>query len=350
MEPGRAGSVPLNMLNARGEGWLTAGRLDDLPQTLFFHARDKLAVSLCRGAFKLHGALADHAHRQGWGVEVLPYSRAAAETALANSNHLHVFLEDRPIYAPNALHSVPAYLRGYWYVDELGTRNNSSNRLRRFDSRAVAEAFAERFHARISTQFIDANFSKFEQLPRQSGTIITGSLVFFAQDFLIPRWHKHYLTVPQMIDAAVRCKGQRALYIKAHPNQSISELAELSGFHDPENGVFLSDSSIHDLLAACDCALTLTSAVGFEAFLHRKPVVLGGQTDFGQNAITLTDPTKLADAIAAATARDWPYAKFVTWFLKQNCFEDHPRALPDLLALIHAKGISLGDAAGQGFY
>ncbi|MFD1809049.1 hypothetical protein ACFSHQ_15945 [Gemmobacter lanyuensis] len=39
----------------------------------------------------------------------------------------------------------------------------------------------------------------------------------------------------------------------------------------------MTEASIHDLLAACDCVLTLTSAVGFEAFLHRKPVVLGGR-------------------------------------------------------------------------
>ena len=338
------------MLKAREDGWLSAERLDGLPETLFFHARDKLAASLCRGAFKLHGALADHAAAQGWGVEVLPYSHAGSSLALANPRHLHIFFEDRPIYAPNALHSVPTYLRGFWYVDEIGTRNNSTNRLRRFDPRVVAEGFADRFHARIAAQFIDSNRSKFEQLPQGDLGITRGSLVFFAQDFLNPRWHKHYMTVPDMIHAAIKSKGARALYIKPHPNQSLPELAELAAFHDPDRGVFLTQASIHDLLAACHCALTLTSAVGFEAFLHRKPVVLGGQTDFGQNAITLTDPAKMSAAIEAATSREWPYAKFLTWFLKQHCFEDHPRALPEVLALIRAKGVALGDATGQGFY
>ena len=46
----------------------------------------------------------------------------------------------------------------------------------------------------------------------------------------------------------------------------------------------ITTASIHDLLAACDCALTVTSAVGFEAFLHKKPVVLGGQDLGGSSA------------------------------------------------------------------
>ena len=77
-------------------------------------------------------------------------------------------------------------------------------------------------------------------------------------------------------------------------------------------------------------------------------MVLAGQTDFAQNAITLTDRRRLPEAMAAAMARDWPHEKFVTWFLRQNCVEDHPRALPAVLACIRAKGIRIG--ADEGFY
>lgn len=328
--------------------WLTRARLETAAPTLFFHARDKLAQGLLRGSFRLLGALADHARAAGWQVQVLGYAREAVDLAARHGGHLHVVLEDRPLYAPNVFHAVPGYLRGWWYFDELGTRNNSSARLRRFDPRLVADGFAARFHARLADDFIGRNFSKFQQVDRGSSTIVPGALVLFAQDFQPPRWHRHYLTVPDLITAAIAARGDRPLYIKPHPNNTADERAWIMARHDPGAGVHVTDASIHDLLAGCACALTVTSAVGFEAFLHRKPVVLAGQTDFAQNAITLTDAAALPQAMGAAMAGDWPHEKFVTWFLRQNLHEDHPRALPDLLAKIAAKGIALGP--GPGFY
>lgn len=332
-------------LQARDGSWLIRARLDALPPTLIFHARDKLAATLCRGGFRLLGALADHAAGAGWGVEVVPYSAEGASLAVAQGGHLHVFMEDRPGYAPNAFHSVPGYLRGYWYFDEIGSRNNSSHRLRVFDERLVADRFAQKFHARLAEQFIGANFSKFPQAER-GADLPAGCLALFAQDFKPPRFHRHYLTVPELVEAAIATKGARALCIKPHPNNTPEELDWLRARHDPGRGIYVTDASIHDLLAVCACVLTVTSAVGFEASLHRKPVVLAGQTDFGQNAITLTDPSRLAEAIAAAMSRDWPHAKFLTWFLRQNCIEDHPRALPIVLERIRAKGFRIGQDAG----
>ena len=62
MVAGGAGAVPL---------MLTPDRLADLPPTLFFHARAKLAQALEKRHFKLLTAFADHARAQGWRVEVL---------------------------------------------------------------------------------------------------------------------------------------------------------------------------------------------------------------------------------------------------------------------------------------
>ena len=55
----------------------------------------------------------------------------------------------------------------------------------------------------------------------------------------------------------MRPRGGGRLYIKPHPNQSFDELETLSRYHDPAQGVHVVTASIHDLLAACDCALTL---------------------------------------------------------------------------------------------
>ncbi len=322
----------------RPAGWLTARRLEELPQTLVFHARDKLATGLSKGYFRLLGALAGHVAAQGWGVEIVEFSAKGQDLAVACPHHLHIFMDDRPVYAPNAVHSVPGYLRGFWYFDEIGSRNNSLQRLRRFDPRPMDGTWAKDFHRRLVTKFVDANLTKFPQAERGAEPVEPGCLAFFAQDFKVPRYHRHYMTVVQMIEAAIAAKGRRALYIKPHPAQTLEEMEVLARYHAPARGVYLTQASIHDLLAAADCVLTLTSAVGFEAFLHRKPVVLGGQTDFWQNAITLTDPARLVPAMAAAMGREWPNEKFLVWFLRQTCLEDSEASLPQVLERLARKG------------
>lgn len=325
-------------------------RLADLPPTLFFHARDKLAQTLEKRHFKLLTAFTDHARAADWRVEVLPPEPGRHEVAAAFPQHLHVFMEDRAFYARNIFHCVPSYLRGFWFFDQIGTRNNSLQRLALFDAETIPRRKADRFLAGLSAEFVSTNRSKFEQAPRGAEVIEPGCLAFFAQDFKQPSHHTHYLTVPQMIVAAIVAKAGRALYIKPHPNQSFDELEVLSRYHNPSNGVHVVTASIHDLLSACDCALTLSSAVGFEAFLHRKPVVLGGQVDFWQNAITLTNPARMAEALAAATTRDWPYAAFLVWYLQRFCLEDRTEDLPRLLARLHQRGYALGDASGAGYF
>lgn len=333
----------------RPAGWFGRAVLTGGRDLLVFHARDKLAATLTRGGFRLMSALADHARGQGWQVEVVPYTPDGQDLATACGGHLHIYMEDRPVYAANALHCVPAYLRGWWYCDEVGSRNNSANRLVDFDPRLVVAEYAKRFHSRVANRFIGANLSKF---PQAAGDFCLppGYLAFFAQDFQAPRFHRHYLTVPQLLQAALAARGDRPLVIKPHPNNSPDERAVLLAHHAPDQGVHVTDASIHAILPGAACVLTVTSAVGFEAFLHRKPVVLAGQTDFGQNAITLTDPARLTEAISTAMARDWPHEKFVTWFLRHRLLEDRPSSLPVLLARLQRKGIGFAKAAGPGFY
>lgn len=325
-----------------------AGHLAALAPSVFFHARPKLAESLVAGRFKLLGAFADYAARQGRGVEVLHTSEASRGLIDARQ-HLHVFMDDRPVFAPNCFHCVPAYLRGYWYFDELATRNNSSIRLLPFNPRPMSQSFADRFHEKLVEQFVLTNFSKYAQADR-GADIQVGCLAFFAQDFRPPRDYPDYMTAHDMIGAAIAAKGARALYIKAHPNQPEADIAQLRAYHAPENGVYFTQASIHDLLAAADVVLTLSSAVGFEAFLHKTPVILAAQTDFWHNAVTLTDPAHMAGAVTAALGRHWPYAKYLTWFLHHNCIADRAAALPELLRRVHRKGFRFADMGEQGFF
>jgi Capsule polysaccharide biosynthesis protein len=346
----RLGAVPLILdWQLHEPGWLTADRLADMPDTVVFHARKKMLDNLIAGRFQLLGAFAAHVVAKGWQVIGVPYKAATQDIALSNPRHLHVFMDDRPVYARNAVHIVPSYLHGFWFADELGSRNNSLMRMETFDPALIDQAKASVYFAQLYSKFVDKNRTKFEQEPRGSVPLHGESLAFFAQDFQTPKHHQHFLTVLQMIEATIAAKGARRLYIKPHPNQGFDEHEALAAYHRPELGVEISHASIHDLLAASDCALTLTSAVGFEAFLHKTPVILGSQTDFWHNAVTLTNTISMPQALNRAMSRDWPFEKFLYWYLKTRCFEDHANALPGVLAKLHRKGFAFADP-GAGFF
>jgi CDP-glycerol glycerophosphotransferase (TagB/SpsB family) len=329
---------------------LSETELASLPPTLFFHARAQLALGMEQRRFKLLTALADHALAQGWQLRLQRILPGAHEIAATAPQHLHVFMEDRGFYAPNIFHSTPGYLRGFWFFDEIGNRNNSKQRFAQFNPRGVPKHRAEAFFAELSSKVIAQNSSKFTQPAPDDHAIEPGSLAFFAQDFATPKHHRHFMSVPAMIEATIAAKGARRLYIKPHPNQSFQELETLAAYDDPAKGVHLVVASIHDLLRACDVVLTLSSAVGFEAFLHRKPVILGGETDFWQNALTLTDPNRMAAAIEAALSRDWPFEAFLYWYLQGYCVQDRAAALPRVLAALHRRGYALGDCEARGFF
>lgn len=328
--------------------WLTTARLDALPPTLFLHARDRLAEGLGARHFRLLSALVDHARQRGMGAEIVDFSPESQDRAIRHGGHCHVFMDDRPAYGANALHCVPAYLRDFWFFDEIGSRNNSLMRLHRFDPRPMSGDYAREVHARLYARFVETNRSKLPQAPR-GARLAEGALCFFAQDFSTPRHHRHYMSAPQMIEAAIAARGGRKLYIKPHPKQPVHELEVLARYHAPKQGIEVTQASIHDLLAVAGCVLTLSSAVGFEAFLHKKPVVLGGQTDFWQNAVTLTDPARMAAALAEAMTRRWYPEKFLVWYLRHMCVEDNEAALPRVLQRLHRKGFLWADA-GAGWF
>jgi len=329
-------------------GWLE--QAGDLPPALVFHTKGPHAEKLLAGGFQLLGALAGHAAAKGWGVEAVEFTAASPRVAAADTRHLHVLMEDHPAYGPRVFHAVPSYLRGWWFFDELAARNNSSIRLRSFDPRQVAAEFATRFCDRLRAQFAGRNFTKFPQEPRGAEALPEGCLAVFAQGFAVPPHQTHHVPVPDLIRSAIAARGGRPVVIKPHPKNSLEEIETLAALHDPGAGVHVTNASIHDILSACACVVTVTSAVAFEGFLHGKPAVVAGQVDFPQNCITLTDPARMGAAIAAALSRDWPHDRFVTWYLRQNCVEDRATSLPRVLERIHRKGITLGDAEGRGWF
>lgn len=95
----------------------------------------------------------------------------------------------------------------------------------------------------------------------------------------------------------------------------------------------LVDANIHDMLAQAAVAVTLNSAVGIEAHLHRVPVVLCGRTDFHNAAVPVPDRHEMDAAIATAEATDWPHDAYLQLYFAGQCLNaGRPGLTADFLA------------------
>lgn len=80
----------------------------------------------------------------------------------------------------------------------------------------------------------------------------------------------------------------------------------------------MSEGNIHDLISAADRVVTINSAVGIEAYLHRTSVVLCGQSDFHHIADVARSEVQLVE-ILSRVPRKRAYDKFIWWYFADQC-------------------------------
>lgn len=334
---------------------LTLETLDELRSrgpTLFIHPHAGIYDAVVKGA--LDGINNVIALTREAGFEPLVIRGTQWEDDLvADRRHIHIMMHDRPYVAPNVFHCVPSYLRGFWYFDEVAPRQMSSIRLLEFRQGRIKQEKADAFFEELRAKYLDPNWKFGNQPPLENGfEPERGCISVFTQNFAGPQYFRDFYTEIQMVEGVIASRGDRRVYIKAHPNQSKADKKILQQYHDPTAGIEVVEQNIHTLLAASDLVVTMTSAVAFEGFLHRVPCVLGGQSDFHHNAITCMDINKLGDAMQAAMSREFPFEKYLYWFLAEQCHRPQKKqqARRIVLRKMQAKGYLLDvDGGFNGF-
>ena len=189
-----------------------------------------------------------------------------------------------------------------------------------FDAAAIdpvrAQAFRDDLHHRLV-------------LPRQSRQAQPAEVVAVPEGciavFLQTEIHRDvgelcYLTLRHMIKALLARDDPRPIVVKTASQRQRSGHVEMAAWARRARtaGCGSFAANVHDILAACDVVVTINSAVGVEAMLHRKPVVLCGHADFHHCAVTLRDPAMDAGRVAKAVATTWPYDAYLYWFFALN--------------------------------
>lgn len=221
-----------------------------------------------------------------------------------------------------------AYVYPFWNVDPKGIRAFSSIGDHAFDASDIDPELARPFMRRLRRRLVQARVSRYEQ-PSQAHTVPEGVLAVFLQaeaernqdeTLYLDRW--------SMLESCLQANSG-PVWVKPHPMdtdpKTAAGLAEMERAY-PQLSVF--SGNIHDLIAASARVVTINSAVGIEAYLHRKPVVLCGQSDFHHIADVARRRADLRD-ILSRPPRKRPYDKFVWWYFAQNCLSTTDPDLAD---------------------
>ena len=293
----------------------TLARLAHAEPCAYFYCPEYLYKAAEAGELDCLNLVAEACAQKGYRPVLLNDPREWVDDLLVTKQHLHILIKDEPRQpATNVFYCVPSYLNGYWYFDTKGVRNNSSTRDAIFDAGVVDDARAAKFHNNLRTHFIDLNVSKFQQADIDTTALPDNAIFIAAQKFLPITYCPYYIDYPSLITATINHRGDRPVVIKPHPMQKPNELDIINAFHDPKAGVYVTDASIHAILAKTDVVITQSSAVAFEALIHQVPSVLAGASDFHHLLETIKDVSELPCAMDTALESDLPYSSYLFWF------------------------------------
>lgn len=250
-------------------------------------------------------------------------SKPAAILQDPAANHVHVMMGDLPSYERNTLHVEEGYIRGFWYLDEIGVFWNSSLRLSQFCPERIHQGHAEYFFNGVSGWMLRNNVSKSPQPERMPGMLEPARAVVFTQDIENYRNRAHFLNNEQMIRTTAELDRSSVVYVKLDPHQSKAARRDLMAVARDYQNVRISEASVHDLVEAAQVVVTQNGAPGFEALMQKKPVVTCSKSDYRHATLTAKTPGDLRDALEYGpdAMQGFAYEKFFYWFLNRNLLE-----------------------------
>ena len=262
-------------------------------------------------------ALTEGLRRRGVPFELTPLDRDLVLSQIDQDDAFHVINHGR-IQHPRVLNAGVAYVYPYWNMDPKGIRAFSSIADQPFDPRTVDATRARAFFRSLRQRLVGARKSRYPQPEQQVSLPRDPVAVFLQSEAHRGLEETCYLDQLNMVETVLETCDDPVV-VKPHPldtrPETKTQLTELASRY-PQ--LTVADCNIHDLLSCATRVVTINSAVGIEAYLHRKPVILCGQSDFHHVAQTAKTTHQLRQHLQAPT-RKRPYDKFIYWYFGQHC-------------------------------
>lgn len=248
-----------------------------------------------------------------------PAHEMQTRVGLADGN-IHV-VENGRMQGEGWLNAATAYLTGFWHMDPRGMQAESSAIDDVFDADEMDAVEANLFSNRLKTRFVFPRKSRYHQSVAVDSDIPKGAVALFLQGPSAYHNGRCKLPMDEMIGIVARGSGGRPVVVKPHPQ--LPEEGAFAILQAMEAGadVLPSEANVHDILAAASVTVSVNSAVAFEGFLHGKPSILFGKSDFPSLITRAFGAEDYPAALETALARDWPYARMLHWYFSRHSLE-----------------------------
>lgn len=257
-----------------------------------------------------------------------------------NDGDLHIVDMGR-VRGPGILNAAISYIPPYWHLDAAGVQAESSIGRLVYDARKIDFAVAGPFYEAMRADLAAARKSRRDQMERVT-EFAPGAIAVFLQGLRPLQQGLAYCTPLEMLRAVCAGAGGRQVLVKPHPLAAEDDAEVIDAALAEGLPVTVTMANVHDMMAAAVCTVSFNSAVALEGFLHRKPAVLFGQSDFHHICETVREPAEFGAALTRVLARPpGGYAQFMFWYLGMNCLNLYGPAF-------EARVLGIFEAAGFG--
>lgn len=287
-------------------------------QDIVFHLPRSWLGPFGTGVLPFYQALLGGLKARGIATELIALDRDTVLDTVAKDDAFHIVNHGR-FQHPRILNAGIAYIYPFWNLDPQGIRAFSSIAAQKFAPDTVDGDIARPFFRRLRQRLVGGRKSRYEQPEAVTADLPEAKVAVFLQS----EGHRIvgetcYLDRWQMLDT-VLAETDGPVIVKPHPRDKSVETQDILGDYGAKfPQMRLSEGNIHDILAVSERIVTINSAVGVEAYLHRKPVILCGQADFHHIAHTAHSPDELA-LILAGPVRKRTYDKYIYWYFGVQC-------------------------------
>ncbi len=255
----------------------------------------------------------------GHDVRLIAHDRDGTLETVGGDLRFHIIDHGR-ISHRRVLNTGIAYIYPFWNVDPRGIRAFSSIADEVFDPAAVPAAEAAAFFQRLHRRLVGRRRSRYPQPAAPARDLPAGAIAVFLQtEAYRDVAETCYLNRAEMVQTVLEAAGARPVIIKPHPRDfDIETFDWLEDLRRDHPALTISTANIHDILAVSGTVVTINSAVGIEAHLHRVPVILCGHADFLHICHTARTPGDLA-ALLSADLPVQPVEAYLYWYFQRHC-------------------------------
>lgn len=242
-----------------------------------------------------------------------------------NSDTLYISYHTYGIIIKNLFRIKENYLPGFFSIDPKGYSGFSELADLDFDFllKNINYTSAKIFIESIKNDLIKNNSSKYSQNKFTTNNIPKNAIFFPLQVQNDTVMELTGFNFYDLIDSV--CKNiSYPIIIKPHPysidiEKLMNKLENISSKH---KNIIISQASVHQILASCECCMTINSGVGFEALIHNKPTITFGKSDYAYVSYNCDNKKDINDTLinkCITNHNEEKNIKFLYYYLKNYC-------------------------------